>query len=53
MKSKIFRRSDNTYTLLEFEESDGVKIQNQSVIPPKYSPTEKAANLRRKSLNSL
>jgi hypothetical protein len=45
MKSKIFKRSNGTFTLNEFEDS----IQNKSVIPPKYSPTKKAAELRRQT----
>lgn len=48
MKSKIFLRKDRTYTLAEFEGTE----QNLSVIPPKFSPTKRAAELRRKTLKT-
>jgi len=45
MMSKIFRREDGSYTLVEIENG----IQNCSVIPPKYSVDDKYASQRRKA----
>jgi rRNA maturation protein Nop10 len=45
MISKIFRRKDGSYTLNEFE----LKVQNKSVIPSKYSPSDKYQNYRREA----
>jgi rRNA maturation protein Nop10 len=45
MMSKIFRRENGSYTLVEIEDS----VQNVSVIPQKYSVDDKYADQRRKA----
>lgn len=45
MMSKIFRRENGSYTLVEIENG----VQNVSVIPPKYSVDDKYATQRRKA----
>jgi rRNA maturation protein Nop10 len=45
MKKSFYNEQLQKYTFSEFE--DG--IQNKSVIPPKYSPTDKYGAYRRKA----
>ncbi|MFT4325957.1 MAG: nucleolar RNA-binding Nop10p family protein [Candidatus Woesearchaeota archaeon] len=49
MSSKIFMRTDGSFTMQEFEFQGARKVQNKSVVPPKYSPEDKFAEQRRKA----
>ena len=51
MNSKIFRRFDGSYTMNEFEEKNTKRVQNRSIIPPKYVFNERLSELRRKAKN--
>ena len=51
MNSRIFRRKDGSFTMCEFEGEDSEKVQNRSIIPPKYVKNERLSSLRRQAKN--